>query len=878
MNKSALRIWRNTLTLLLAFFPVVVWSATPAGTIIRNQASASYVDANGGNVTVTSNLVETRIEQIAGLEWVTDQQVSAVAGGAVRLTHRVRNTGNGRDRFALQIFNTTGNNVNLSGLGIYADSDRNGIADSDTPITLTHWMAADAEFYVVIKATVPSSANSGDIGQLNVVATSDFDAGQSRTNTDTIVVDDGATLRLTKSISQTQGLSPSGPYTVRLQYENTGAQTASSVTIIDALPAGMSYVPGTGVWSESVAAMSDADPLDTHAGPVSTARYCAYDDSCIGLAEAQLDADSDSRNQVTLILDKLVAGDVGTLSFQVNIDTDLVSGELVNQAEYEMISNGSNTTRAFSNPVGFTVLPVAGVVANGSSTTDSDGTNEPVVLVNGAQGGRVFFENIIWNTGNQSDTFNIELQEASSTMPAGSRYQLLHSDNATPMQDTNNDGITDTGPVPPGSFATVMLSVVLPADASGNNNGAGFSITKIARSISDSTVVNSVTDHLDQITANQVDITNQAPAGSANALGAGPGPENSPVSTLSSSAGALILVDLYIRHQGVEPDSYDLQAFGSASGADLPDDWTVRFVDPDTDTVLTTTGPLASGAARHVIAELRLPDTATAGTVSVFFEARSQRTGASDTKHDAILIGVNDELNLEPSLSAQLEAGGSVLYRHTVSNVGNEIITDIGLQLSHTQPSWSGSLYSDTNANGLLDDTDSILTAPVSLAPGEFLDFFVKVFASANAQVHDRNISTVLASWNNGVNTLQITNTTSVTDTHVSISKEQAIDTGCDGLPDANATFTQARIQVPPGNNCVIYRLTATNTGLTPSFNVQISDKTPSFTRYRPSAVCSRSPCWIIEPGFEGTGPVSAETDQLLPGANFHLMFSVRIE
>lgn len=868
----------SALLLCLLVFPVSAWSTTPAGTLIRNQASASYLDTNGNRVSVTSNVVVTRVEQIAGLELVADQHNRVIAGGTTRFTHRVINTGNGNDQFSLQLINTSGDTIDLSGLSIYADIDRNGIADNETPISSTSWMAAGADFYVIVEATVPASASNSDTALLNLIASSTFDATLSQVNTDTTLVDDGATLRVSKSLSRTQGSSPSGPHTVTLQYENTGSQTASSVTIIDALPAGMSYVPGSGQWSESLSNLSDSDPLDAHVGTVSTARYCAYHISCIGLAEAQLDTDNVSENQITFIIDTLVAGDLGILSFQVNIDAGLNTDELINQAEYEMLSNGSNTARAFSNPVGFTVLPRADVVANGSNTTNVDGANEPVTIVSGAQGGRVFFENIVWNTGNQTDTFNIELDEASSTMPTGSHYRLLRGDNATPMQDTNNDGVTDTGPIPAGGFATVVLSVTLPVDISGNNGGAGFSISKRARSVSNSAVVNSVIDHLDQITSNQVDLTNQAPAGSANALGSGPGPEALPVSILSSNAGGKAIVDLYIRHQGINADSYVLTAFSSAEGAALPDGWILRFLDPVTNEVLSDTGLLASGAARHIVAEISVPDTVPPGQISLFFEARSQLTGASDTKHDAIVIGINDELTFEPSLSAQIDAGGSVLYRHTLTNIGNELINDINLQLLHTATGWTGTLFIDTNANGLLDDTDPVFSAATTLAPGEYLDVFVKVFAPANAQVHDRNISTVLASWDGGVKSLHVADTTTVTDTQVSIYKEQAIDLGCDGVPDPASTFTQARLNVPPGNNCVIYRLSAVNTGLTSSFNVRISDKTPSFTRYRPSAMCSRLPCWIVEPGFEGTGPISAETDQLLPGASFHLTFSVRIE
>lgn len=871
-------IQRATLLLMLSICCKTALSATPAGTVIRNQASASYLDAGGNRVSVTSNLVETRVEQVAGLALVANQQQHAVANGNVRFTHRIRNTGNGDDRYSLQLNNVGGDDINLSGLSIYADTDRNGIRDNDTPINNTKWMAADADYYIVVEGQIPASVSAGDIALLNVMASSYFDTNLNQSNTNTVLVDDGATLSLVKSISRTQGLSPSGLHTVRLQIENTGVSTATSIAIIDALPAGMSYVPGSGRWSGSSVDLSDANPLDVHTGTVASVRYCAYDASCVGLPEAQRDADSDSSNQVTLIMDSLVAGDVSELSFQVSIDADLPSGELFNQAEQEFNSNGSTSTRGFSNTVGFSVLPSAGVVANGSITSNIDGSNEPVNVLSGAQGGVVLFENIIWNTGNKSDTFNIELQRATATLPAGSHVQLLRADAATPLLDSNGDGIIDTGPLPPGTFARVVLRVDLSPDISGNNAGNGFSITKLARSVNDATVLNSVTDHLDEIVANQVDITNQAPAGSADALGTGPGPEPQPVSTLTAQAGGVTLVDLYVRHQGSVPDTYALQALSSASGDALPDGWSVHFHDPVSDAILSDTGPLASGASRHIVAKVSLPATLATSTTSLFFKAYSRLTGASDIKHDAIVVGNDTRLNLAPSLAAQAESGGTVLYRHTLSNIGNTSINNISLQLSHSLPGWTGTVFTDANSNGELDDTDPMASGPFNLAPDAFSDIFVKVFVPANAGTLDRNISTLVATGNAGGDTVLITDTTTVTSTHVSIRKDQAVDMGCDGTPDTGSSFTQARLAVPPGNNCVLYRLTALNTGLETSYNVKISDNTPSFTRYRTAATCSRVPCWVIEPANEGTGPVSAETDQLLPGDSFSLIFAVRIE
>jgi len=91
------------------------------------------------------------------------------------------------------------------------------------------------------------------------------------------------------------------------------------------------------------------------------------------------------------------------------------------------------------------------------------------------------FDNIIWNTGTVSDTFNIVVHADSSSFPIGTAYLLLAEDGLTPLVDSNNDGVVDTGPVAPGTYVKVVMRMSLPAGISGNNGGGGFDIKKCCR-------------------------------------------------------------------------------------------------------------------------------------------------------------------------------------------------------------------------------------------------------------------------------------------------------------------------------------------------------------------------------------------------------------
>jgi uncharacterized repeat protein (TIGR01451 family) len=864
--------------LAVCFLTGSVLAATPAGTTISNQASAVYKDEFGNEHSVTSNVVETVVEQVAGLELTQDQQQLAEAGTTVYFSHRLVNIGNGDDRFDLSVNNRSGDSIDLNALAIYLDADQNGVADNNTPITTTPWIGASNDLYLVVAGTIPSGAGLNDAARIQLTANSQFSTSLSDFNTDTVNVDIGAIVVFTKSMSSNSGNSPSGPYTVTLDYENTGTSLANEVVLIDALPEGMQYVPGSGRWSATTEVLSDSDPNDFHTAGSNSIRYCAYDNSCTNLPESQIDADISSVNQVTAVVSLLAPGESGSLSFDIEVDPLLPAGVLVNQAEMQFDTGGITKPRTFGNSVSFNVLQSASVVANGSEATAIDGMNEPVSINSAPLVGTVVFKNVIWNTGTTTDTFNIEVDTLSTTFPANTIYRLLRSDAVTPLQDTNSDGTVDTGPVLPGAYAIVNLEMQLPFGFTGNNNGAGFDIEKTAISVADTSVSNSVVDHLDEIVSNQVDLTNQSPAGSAGALGVGPGPELSPVSTVNADSNGVALFDLYIRHQGAGTASYDLSAHADANANALPANWEVEFSDAQTGNTISNTGLLSSGESTHVVAKVMVPADANNPAISIYFRARSPVNGASDIKHDAMLFQSSPQLQLEPSLSAYVAPNGFVIYEHLVTNPGSAELNDIVFTQQQSVADWQSILYADTDGNGQFSSADQPITQPLILSPGASAELFLKVIAPVGVSVGQNNVTELVASSAAEGLSAQISDNTTVSINRVSIRKEQAVDVGCDGQPDPGTDFSPAKIDVAPGNNCILYKLTATNDGIEPSFNVVIRDSTPPYTLYYPSAVCSRTPCWINEPDLDETGTINAETDQLLPGDSYHLQFSVRIE
>ncbi|MEO2166942.1 MAG: reprolysin-like metallopeptidase, partial [bacterium] len=72
-----------------------------AGSVIGNQAVATYTNNAGDTITVTSNKVETVVQQVAGVTLTADNNETLAPGGKAFLPHVVTNEGNGPDSFSL---------------------------------------------------------------------------------------------------------------------------------------------------------------------------------------------------------------------------------------------------------------------------------------------------------------------------------------------------------------------------------------------------------------------------------------------------------------------------------------------------------------------------------------------------------------------------------------------------------------------------------------------------------------------------------------------------------------------------------------------------------------------------------------------------------
>ena len=724
------RLWIG-FAFIAAFFLLAAGIAAPAraatplaGTSIGNQASATYVDGSNVTRSVTSNLVATVVQQVAALTIGSPLSKTVSAGSQVSYPITLTNTGNGTDSFA---FSTAmSGTFNFTSVTYYADANGDGVADNTTPITGTGNLASGAVFRFVAVGNVPTGATSGQVDSLVVTATSNFvetpaDLVIAASVTETTTVTANAVINVNKAMSAVTGPSPSlAPHTVTLTYTNTGNLAATGVTLTDALPVGMTYVAGSGRWSVTGAlVLTDAAADLQGAGP--TINY------------------SVTGNTVTGVINTVAAGQSGTLTFQVNINSLLAAAPLNNTAAFAYNDGVAAIPAANTNTFVFAVSQTASVTATGQTVASA------------AQGSTVSFSNVFTNTGNASDSFDVTVLPGS--FPAGSSFALYKADGVTPLVDTNGNGIPDTGTVTgiltaPNNTYTVVLKVTLPAGAI----GGPFSVSKTATSKFDSSKTATATDTLTAIAVNSVDLTN------GGVLGAGAGPEALPVTTNSTNPGTTTRFTLNVNNgAGSTGDTFNLAASTDSTFAalSLPAGWTVTFRD-STETVITNTGIVAAGATKVVFADVTIPAGQAAIPTpgqNVYFRVLSPSTGAADRKTDAVIVNTVRSVTVTPNNAGQVVPGGSVVYAHTITNAGNVSentggANTITLAQVHSQAGFTAIVYLDVNNNNVIDASDVAINSAANLgafAAGQSKQLLVQVTASSGVGIGVVDTSTLTA-------------------------------------------------------------------------------------------------------------------------------------
>jgi len=967
--RTTSNVWRlNTLAAAMAVamggFSASAFAAAPAAnSTIGNTATATYTDASAVSRSATSNTVQTIVQQVGSFTLVANNTRLVAPGGQVVYPHTLTNTGNGNDTYLLTAAQAANGvtegaavdsfNFTPSSFAIYADLDGNGVPDNAVNLAGTSVaVASGGVFKFVVVGSAPGTVIAGDDAISTITATAAFD-GDVASNTDVATVTADAVLNITKSANILTG--PIGTvveYT--LTYTNTGNNTARDVTITDVIPnsatpatiGGMKYVASSGVWSAGGALtdVAGGDPA--------------------GITYAVTGTDLAGDRTITAVIAAVPANVSGTIKFQVRVDDSAVGvdgnsvarpGTLTNTANffYDPDNNAgtnNNTASQPTNSVDFVVTQTSAVAANDSTTiSNTIGDDDEVTVATAGQGTTVSFSNIIWNNGNGADSFNVtyaNLNPTSLGFPAGTSFQLFQDDGNNVLQDTTSDGIPNTPVIQPGAFYTVILKATLPAGSTGTGAtpGQGYSVVKTATSVNDPTKIDTVTDTLEEIISNVVDLSNNTTP-TFNALGAGAattaGTEANGVAAWSSETinpGASATFPLLIENKVGIADNYNLTA-GSSNAlptmAALPSGWTVVFrstsaancLPANLGATITNTGTINAGASRLVCAVVTTPSTQTPTTQSVFFRVTSPVTNIRDTKLDEVVVNTYRDLQMITDRTGQVFPGGSVVYEHILTNNGNvtegDAATEMLLTAANSLAGFTTVLYIDSNNNGTLDVTDAVLNGvsgtdnfhtltaattgytgaganAAGLAPTESIRIFAKVQAPAGATPGTTDSATITADVEGTVNTVAAptdpvnTDTTNVIGGQIRLDKDQALDANCDGdFGDAaaglfradSAGYSTSILSALPGE-CIMYRIVATNEGVSPVTTIVINDTTPAFTSLSvaPAPAVVTANTTLPAPATTGintngaTGALGATVSELNGSQTATFTFSVKID
>jgi len=855
----------------------------PANTTIGNQASATYTDGGGNERSVTSNTVETVVSQVYAVD-ISDGLTKTVSdGGQVQYPHVITNNGNGPDSFTISAVDAVGDVFNFDDIAIYPDADLDGVPDNFTEISATPPIGAGERFGIVIVVTVPATFDDADNALLDVTATSVGDGGQSDTAQDEAIIRDGAVIDVQKSFSKSTAAAGE-TITVTFRFSNNGNAAATNLDIRDPLPDSLIYQAGTALWSGSSTNLGDL----TGNGDDPTGITYEFDDT-------------GTQDSVLAVIGNLGAGQSGTITFDVEIGN--VSGTtLSNTAQFKYDSEDFVNT----NTATVTVGDSYGVVIDASVV---DNAPDTVVSAAVSQGEQIDFVNAFVNTGTTTDVFNITTSEVSgSEYPTGTTFVLLKSDGSggalNPFTDTNNDGIPDTGPIAAGDTVQVILQVNLPASADATGP---FVIAKTVTSINDPTKSATLYDKLDDITANSVDLTNDAEASDAiNALGIGAGPEATAVDTVATDPNNTITFSLFVENTSTSnSDAYDIFATGaSINNPALPSDWTVTFKDPNNgNSVITNTGTIAAGGNKEITVEIIIPAGQSPGDFDAVFKVESPTSGATDTIYDLVTVNVDRNISLVANQNGQIFPGGSKEYAHTLridSNVDENDATetdpsDFEMTVSNSEADgFTAIIYWDKDNSGDISTGDSVITTagggatsfPVtigSLTFGDEVNFVLKVTAGTGVQDGTTNTTTITITDANGeVSSVANADITKVVAGLLVLEKSQATDTTGFLQGTGVDPFSIDPLQAAPGDS-VYYKIVITNNGAATVDDVVIIDTTPAYTVIRGSVVVfgdidpgGADPA-VEEPTDGSAGTIKVLANDLAPYESFTVIFKVKL-
>jgi len=443
-----------------------------AGTQIKNQAAATYIDNSGVERTILSNQVITNVLPIYSVLVTPDViEQPGAAGQTLNFQFRVDNLANTSDSFNATV---VVDNVNSTFLPItpevYYDENANGLVDPGEVLWSPGIVIPSNDFrYAIVKYRIPSATTAGATATvwLNVDSATDpanaFDYGNEANAT----VYNDAVINLYKSATP-QEVSAGDTVTYVISGSNSGNKTAFNIVITDILDGNLTFVS------------SDSPNLTNSSGTI------------------------------TITIGQLSPSETFRVEFQVIVSANTPSGMIENVAamQYDTSTSGvvtrsSNVSTIMVGGPGYeTAMVWIGPIGDPEAIVETTDRSTET----GVAGTLVSFTNTVKNAGLSVDTINVTVADILPADLEGVVAIAFFAENLTPLPDSDNNGMQDSGPIAPGETFDVVVKVFVPS----NISTPDASITALVRAISSTSTAASdtTTDVVYPITTPEVAIGN----------------------------------------------------------------------------------------------------------------------------------------------------------------------------------------------------------------------------------------------------------------------------------------------------------------------------------------------------------------------------------
>lgn len=793
---------QQVLWLILALvLGVALAAGTPAGTAITNQAAASYIDSAGQPRTTTSNLVTTIVQQVYsftitpdGTEANPGQIRNGLSGGQVLFQYTITNTGNGTDTINLSTVQGTSDNFDLTNILIYRDTNCNGNVDAGEPQVTSVTLAADASACVIVAATVPSAAQNGHYGNLNLAGTSQ--GNNTVTDNDNwarAVATTQAALTAFKAANPSGNIQPGNTITYTISGSNTGGSAAYGIQVT------VDGTPKTGILIEdTIPSGLTVTQMPTGSAGAGSIRYIYYNGtSWVTLTSSMLPITGDGTKKIGMLIEGTGAffpqGAQYTFSFQAQVPSSAQAGaSYANQAVVRFDANGdgnangpgetvnSNTTTntvgaAYGVQVGPYEYPLgsaSGTYTVGGYTVTRSSDQQTIASVN--SGTTVIFRHTLRNTGNTSDSFTLSF----GGQPTGWSCSLVADDLNTPISGP-------VGPITAGSDLNFALKCAVPA----SYTGGPVNITVTAISQGDPSQSDTTTDTVSQVTLGYaVDLAGQGTSNDSD-------PSNDNPTGQTANPGQTVYFPLELTNTGKNTDTYNL------SGT-VPTGWSVVFY-PDTNcdgtpdgAPVTNVGPVNPGQTVCFVAAVSVPQGTAPGSNNVTFTATSTtNSSVQDTVSTTATVNVVAQVLLDPDRNGTVTSPGTIQYTHTLLNNSNAPAT-CSISGNGGSFGWTYQYSTDgtTWSNNLPNPPG--ISVP---ANGGTVTIYVRVIVPAGQPIGRVDVNTVTATCQVGSTTATDTATETTTIVGGELRLEKQVDKAT-AYPGETLTYTVIATNIGTGN------------------------------------------------------------------------------